>query len=289
MAYLNPSLRFRPPATANESSRFQRGLEKVPVKKVQRKLKLKLRHILFFFSLFVGLFFGLTKFYLFLITWEELDVKSVQISCPLGHVVRDLELLLDPARLGNLLVLDLSLLHQRIEAHRWVKEARLRKAFPSTLRVEIKERVPVAVLMTHSSLALIDKEGVILEPLLAREESPLPLLIDSADFKHHYQEKLNMAWACLEAISPTIRMSIDSLDLSRPDGITLVFKNRPTRLLLGTDRFQEKIEFFHRTLDKLENVNGPLEYMDLRFDDRIFIKPLPVLVQAPGQRREEVK
>ena len=68
MAYLNPPLRYRPPSAGSRSERFQRGLEKAPVKKVQRKLKLKLGHILLFFLLFSGFFFLLTKFIIFLIT-----------------------------------------------------------------------------------------------------------------------------------------------------------------------------------------------------------------------------
>lgn len=287
MAYLNPSLRFRPFSTGEESKRFQRGLEKVPLKKVQRRLRLKLPHILLFFGLLASLFFLLVKSYLFLITWEELDVKQTQLSCPLDHVSQDLEPLLDPSGLGNLLVLDLKRLKHSLEAHRWVKEAHLRKVFPSTLRVEIRPRVPVAVLQTGSSFLLIDREGVMLEKLERREESSLPLLTDSSQFRAHYREKLSLAWACLNSISPSLRQSIESLDLSQMDAIRLAFREQSTRLLLGTERFQEKMELFWAILPSLENENGPLEYVDLRFDDRVYIKPLPVLGQVirpePGE------
>ncbi|MBM3284555.1 MAG: FtsQ-type POTRA domain-containing protein [Candidatus Aminicenantes bacterium] len=287
MAYLNPPLRYRPPAALSRAERFQRGLEKAPVKKVQRKLTLKLRHIFFFFLLLSGLFFLLTKFAIFLITWEELDVKKTQVLCRLDFVVRDLEPVLDAARLGNLLVLDISRLQERIEAHRWVKQARLRKVFPSTLKVEIRERSPAAVLETGAAFLLIDREGVLLEQLRSREESQLPLLTDASGFKKHYRQKLDLAWACLDSLSPEIRQRVDSLDLSRADGITLHFKDRPTRLLLGTDRFLEKTKFFWSALDKLESDNGPLEYVDLRFDDRIYIKPLPVLGQTARLNPEQ--
>ncbi len=287
MAYLNPSLRFRPFSAEGEPRRFQRGLEKVPLKKVQRRLRLKLPHILLFFGLLAGLFFLLVKSYVFLITWQELDVKQTQLSCPLEHVAQDLEPLLDPSKLGNLLVLDLSRLQHRLEAHPWVKEVRLRKVFPSTLCVDIRPRTPAAVLQTGSSFFLIDREGVVLEKLGRREESLLPLLTDSSQFRAHYQEKLSLAWACLDSISLSLRQSIESLDLSQMDAILLTFKEKPTRLLLGAERFQEKIEFFQASLPSLENEIGPLEYVDLRFDDRVYIKPLPVLGQAirpaPGE------
>lgn len=291
MAYLNPPLRFRPPSPVlSEPRRFQRGLEKVPVKKVSRKWTLKIRHIVLFFGILASFFFLLMKFYLFLITWEELDVKKTQVFCPLEKITGDIELLLDPTQLGNLLVLDLGRLQRRLETHRWVKEARLRKVFPSTLWVEIKERQPAAILQTGSTFLLIDKEGVILEPLSTRNDFPLPVLTDASEFKEHYQEKLSLAWSCLDSIPAEIRGGIDSLDLSQMDAITLTFKQYPTRLLLGSEHFREKTEFFQMALAHLENQNGPLEYVDLRFDNRIYIKPLPVLGQAVRRASgEEVK
>lgn len=288
MASLNPPLRFRLGSSLGEVKRFQRGLERVRPKKVQRKLRLKLFHILLFFGLIVGFFLILMKTYLFLITWEELDVKKTEIACSRQSIIDDVSPRLDPARLGNLLVLDLARLRRNIEAHPWVREARLRKVFPSTLKVEIQERVPAAVLETDGAFLLIDREGEVLERFPVRPEIPLPLLRDTTHFQKHFQEKIGLAWACLDELPPEIRQSIDSLDLSSIDAIRLTFKDLPTQVLLGPDRFLEKIEFFRRALGRLENENGSLEYVDLRFDDRIYIRPLPVLGQAfrPGPGEE---
>ncbi len=290
MAYLNPPLKYRPAAALSAPRRFQRGLEKVPVKKIQRKLTLKLKHIILFFLLFVGFFYLLMKACLFLITWEELDVKRAEVLCRLDFVARDLAPLVEASRLGNLLLLDIAGLQDRIEAHRWVKEAHLRKVFPSTLRIEIEERLPAAVLRVGQANLLIDEEGVMLEQLNAREESPLPLFVDASQFQDYYREKLNLAWACLNSLTPEIREEVEALDLSQIDSLSLTFRERPTRLVLGTDRFLENIQFFLSSLGRLESDNGPLEYVDLRFDDRIYFKPLAILGQAARlNSREEVK
>lgn len=290
MAYLIPPLKYPPAPAFSAPRRFQRGLEKVPVKKIQRKLILKLKHIILFFLLFVGFFYLLMKAYLFLITWEALDVKKTEVLCRLDFVAQDLAPLVDASRLGNLLLLDIAGLQDRIEAHRWVKEARLRKVFPSTLRIEIEERLPAAVLRVGQANLLINEEGVMLEQLNAREESPLPLLVDASQFQDYYREKLNLTWACLNSLTPEIRETVEALDLSQIDSLSLTFKDRPTRLILGTDRFREKIQFFLSYLDRLESDNGPLEYVDLRWDDRIYFKPLAILGQAASlNSHEEVK
>ncbi len=290
MATLNPPLKYRPAAALSAPRRFQRGLEKVPVKKIQRKLTLKLKHIILFFLLFLGLFYLLMKACIFLITWDELDVKKTEVLSRLDIVARDLTPLVEASRLGNLLLLDIAGLQDRIEAHRWVKEAHLRKVFPSTLRIVIEERLPAAVLRVGEARLLIDKEGVMLERLNARDESPLPLLVDASQFQDYYREKLNLAWACLNSLTPDIREEVEALDLSRIDSVSVTFRERPTRLVLGTDRFLEKIQFFLSSLSNLESSHGPLEYIDLRFDDRIYFKPLTVLSQAGRlNSREEVK
>src|SRR3990170_2558614 len=163
MVTLNPPLKHRILPTYGEPLEFKRGLEKVPVKKIQRKLNVRWKHIVLFFLVIAGFFFGLMKAYLYLINCDDFAVKKTEIACRQEFVGRDIRALLD--------------------AHRWVKEARLRKIFPSTLKVEITEREPAAVLKTGENFLMIDRGGVWLERLAAREDANLPLLLDSASFK----------------------------------------------------------------------------------------------------------
>lgn len=53
-------------------------------------------------------------------------------------------------------------LERQLEGHPKVRKARVHKIFPATLRVEIEERKPVA-LVALDRLVTVDKEGVILE------------------------------------------------------------------------------------------------------------------------------
>jgi len=281
MAYLNPPLRYRAPSAPNEALQFQRGLEKAPVKKVQRKLIVRFKHIFLFFFLIAAIFYSLMKFYLFLITCDELNVKKTQILCRRDFVARDIQAMLEASKLGNLLLLDIARLQGQIEGYRWVKEARLRKVFPSSLKIEIKEREPAAVLKIGQSFLLIDEAGVALEHLAAREEANLPLLLDSAQFGTRYKEKLTLAWACLKSLAPEEKVEVEALDLSRSDSVSLYLAGRPTQIILGSERFAEKMKFYHSYIDRLESENGPLEYIDLRFENRIYFKPAETQEVAP--------
>jgi cell division protein FtsQ len=74
-------------------------------------------------------------------------------------------------------LVDLAGLRERLLKYPWVKDARVSRRLPNTLRISIIEREPAAIWQNHGQLMLIDTEGVPLEPV-AREAMPdLPLLI----------------------------------------------------------------------------------------------------------------
>jgi cell division protein FtsQ len=288
MISINPPVRRRLLPALGEVSEFKRGLEKVPVKKIQSKLTIRTRHIVLFFLALAGFFLLLAEGYLALIGCDDFAVKKTEIACRREFVGRDIRALLDASRLGNLLLLDIGQVRERIEAHRWVKEARLRKVFPSTLKVELTEREPAAILKSGESYLMIDREGVWLELLGAREDANLPLLLDSGSFQDDYQDKLALAWKCLDELAPGQLLELDALDLSDPGSVSVYLAGQPTRLVLGGELFAERLAFIKSYKETLEAQNGALEYIDLRFDDRIIFKPLPVVEMAavPNPRQE---
>jgi len=132
----------------------------------------------------------------------------------------------DPAVLGNLLALDIERLKSLVESHPWVREARLRKVFPSEVRIEVKEREPAAVLKVGETFLVIAEDGVVLERLAGPPDGGLPLLVDSALFQDGYRNKLGLAWDCLKSLTAEERASVESLDISRPTAWACRLKTR---------------------------------------------------------------
>jgi len=95
-----------------------------------------------------------------------------------GHVRLSPEMLvkLSGLRPGkNLFDVDLEKIRRRIETNPWVRRSSIRISPPSTLRIEIEERKPVALIDRKNAVA-VDQEGVILGPLLNESNRCLPLL-----------------------------------------------------------------------------------------------------------------
>jgi cell division protein FtsQ len=277
MAYLNPPFRLRLPG---EPAVFQRGIEKAPVRKVQRTLLVRPLHIAAFFLVIAAVFAGLAKGYLLLITTSEFDVQTIRVETRRDFVAADVRAMADPARIGNLLALDLGALERLVESHPWILEARLKKVFPSEVRIEITEREPAAVLDAGGSRLVVAEDGVVLGRPAEGADLGLPVVADSGRFRERYHEKLDLAWLCLKSLTPEELAAVESLDVTRLDSPGLTLKGQPTRIILGPDRFAEELRDYLANKNSWETQNGPLEYVDLRFDGRVYLKPLPPLEVA---------
>ena len=233
---------------------------------------MKFKHVLFYFILLGGIFYGVQRTYLFLISWDKLDVKDVEVVSSKPEIKEEIQRFLEGKYLGNILLLDISLLQEKFTAHRWIKEVRVRKILPSTLEIEAKVRTPVALLKLDD-IYLIDREGVLLEKIEKGEKVNLPLLIDSNKFQKDRKEKFQLAWECLDSLTPNEKEQIEVLDLTEYENISVRLKNCRTALILGDERFSQKLRLFSKLRAKLERF-GELEYIDLRFHDRLYIKPV---------------
>jgi len=271
---LNPSFKSRTNDLLYEPLYFQRKKDKKRARKkrIRKKINLKFGHIFLFFLLIGGIFFFLQKLFILLISWDYLNIREIKIICSREDIKKEIEYTLKEKRLGNILLADITHLQQTIKEHKWVKDAYIRKIFPASLRIDIKERKPVAILKKENYY-LIDENGNLLEKIYSTENLGLPLLIDADNFQKNGEEKLKLAWKCLKSSSPAEKEKIKALDLSYYGWVTLYLKDKKTRLILGYNDFAQKLKYFHELYENLEARFGPLEYVDLRFQDRLYIKP----------------
>ncbi len=269
---VHASTKYKSRSLLSRQTSFQRKKGKIKTKKIQRKWKLKIKHIGCVFILFAGFFYGFSRLYLFLISWERLNIKEVEIACAKREIQRDIARYFHGKYLGNILLLNIGQLQERLASHRWIKSIHIRKIFPSSIKIEVKERIPSALLQ-KDSIYMIDKEGILLEQVRAGAEPDLPLLIDEGGFRKDIDRKLALAWECLESLDPEDRDNVADIDLTDYENVSLRLKGSATWLRLGNDRFHEKMNLFHKN-ESLFRKYGPIEYIDFRCQDRLVLRPL---------------
>ena len=74
-------------------------------------------------------------------------------------------------------LVDLEAVRQKLLRYGWIADAHVSRRLPDTLLVDIVERQPAAVWQDHGRLTLIDKDGVLLDPVDAGAIPDLPLII----------------------------------------------------------------------------------------------------------------
>lgn len=264
-------LRYKANVFISEPLHFRRKEKKTKPKKVQRRIKLKFRHILLCFLLISGLFTFVQRAYLFLITWDNLDVDRIEVFCPKEQIAEDIRLFLGGKHLGNLLILDIHTLKEKLVVHPWIKDIHVRKNFPSTLKISILERQPAA-LLKKNRIYLIDREGIKLQEVDSLVNWDLPLFVDSNNFKENIAEKLDLGWALLDNLDPSERETIAVLDLTEYENAKVMLKESPTWIIIGESKFHERMKRY-RTQEPIYEQYGPIEYVDVRFEERIYIKP----------------
>jgi cell division protein FtsQ len=257
--------------TQQTSYRRKRG--KIETKKIHRKIKLKIRHILLAFVLLVGFFYGFSRLYLFLMTWEKLIIDEVEIICQKEEIQKDLQHYFAGEYLGNIMLLNIGNLQELLATHTWIKEVHIRKIFPSTIRIETTERIPIA-LLEKEDYYLIDKDGILLQKMSPEERPDLPVFIDANRFKRDFDRKLALAWTCLDNLEGSIRTQIRMMDLTEYENVSLQLRNSDTWLKLGDSHFKEKYQLFLENM-ALFKAYGPLEYIDFRYEGRFILRPLP--------------
>ena len=282
---LHPPFKIRIEPFIAEPARYRRRETEVKARKIQRKFRVKMRHAGFSLLLITGLFIGVQQGWIFLTGWDRLNIDRIEIRCRKPGLRSAAARWLEQHISGNLLLLDIRRLREALEANTWIKTVRVRKHFPSTLRVEIRERIPAALLGLRS-LMLIDREGMELAPTAPDAGWDLPRFVDRDRFQDDRQGKLARAWRFLDALAPEDRARVDIIDVGHFTDIKVKRDDFPAWLRFGRGQFPAKMNNFHTERAYLEG-GLPLEYVDLSLVDRVVSQPqseIPGQNPAPGRR-----
>jgi len=273
-------------ALGGRSLVFQRGHGSPSTQRSRNRLTLRLKHVVALFALLAAFFFALDRTYLFLVSWDRLTIRTYELLGGRERVRQVIGRYLASRPLGNILLCDLPLLQKELKSYPWVKDASVQKVFPSSLKIEITERVPFA-LLERGSLSLLAEDGVVLEASVPAGEWDLPVVRDEGAFLNRFEEKWETARICLEALSSAERARLAALECSDDGRITLQFREDPLLLILDGTFVRERLDYFAAHREAWENEFGRLETVDLRFDGRVIVRLRETQADAPPAKSQK--
>jgi cell division septal protein FtsQ len=243
----------------------------LPLQKNKRRRALRLKHVLVLLGLQAGFFLAVRGAYLFLITWDQLAIRKVEVVCAKDNLRRTLENHFAVPRLGNILLCDLQALCGDIRRLAWVKDVSIQKVFPSELRITVVERTPFAVL-ERDGLYLADKEGRVLERVYSLEEHRLPVISDENGFASNFLEKWEAAGRCLETLPRAERDRLAGVRCGDYGSLELLFKDDPVRVVVDHGSPADSLALFRRRRPEWERLFGPLAAVNMCYDGRVYLR-----------------
>ncbi|MFI5179732.1 MAG: cell division protein FtsQ/DivIB [Vicinamibacterales bacterium] len=178
---------------------------------------------------------------------------------------------------------DLDRWRERLLASPWVRDAALRRSLPSTVEVVVSERQPVGIGRIDGEMYLVDERGVIIDqygPQYADFDLPIidGLSTVPADGGSLTEEsRADLAARVVGALKakPAIARRLSQIDVSDPHNAAVILSGDPAVIRLGDDQFLARLEAYLDLASALRERVANIDYVDLRFDDRIYVRPAP--------------
>ena len=200
---------------------------------------------------------------------ERLKVAHVEVRG--GRFLSEGEVrdLLGPALGENILSLDIGQLTARLRSSPWVAEATVARSLPDTLRVQVKERAPLA-LAELERLYLMDGDGVLIDvygPRTAGFDLPIVRGLAKAD-EQARRERAHRAGELLRDLGP-LAAEVSEVEVERGGDVRIVLRGAGEEVVMGQGPYRPRLLDFLGLREELARRCPDAEWFDLRFRDRI--------------------
>jgi len=215
--------------------------------------------------------------------WKSnLKVKRVTIEG--NRIVETAEItqLIKVPKNTQLQDVDLAAVRRDIMSHHFIKDAVVEKDLPATLRVVIKERVPLAII-NSADILYLDEDGVVLPHSMSKQLFDLPVLTGMPDgvsltpgtmIKHQDIQEALQILATSRLVNKDLYHMISEVRLRNGGDIVLYAAEWGVPIIFGHGSIADKLVRLDSFLKNAVNERGPenLQYVDLRFDDQVVVR-----------------
>ena len=181
----------------------------------------------------------------------------------------------------NIFDVDLPGIGGKLESHPWISSVKVKRKLPSTLRVEVKERIPTALLKAKK-IWLIDNAGVCLRVVNPDEGIRLPMITGLNLTKRKLKPGTLLESAeVINAINIAQRLSgyrlfglhkLDKIDISHPASVTVKFHGATLEVVARSSGWTDETVRL-RTVDYiLRETKASVLSIDLTFKDKVIVK-----------------
>ncbi|HEX2236163.1 MAG TPA: FtsQ-type POTRA domain-containing protein [Actinomycetota bacterium] len=199
--------------------------------------------------------------------WSPLlAVRGIQVSG--GRHISRAQVQDATALVGdNLLLLSTTDVERRVERLPWVKSAAVVRRLPGTVRVEVVERRPAAVLAAEGARWTVDARGRVLSEGVAAPRLPLLGGVEVVGARPGELVRGDAAAAglrVLRRLSGDIGARVRALFAPSPERVSLALRSGTLVRLGAAERLRPKLAVLRAVLARLERRGERARYVDVR-------------------------
>jgi len=181
----------------------------------------------------------------------------------------------------NIFFIPLAERKAQLEQIPWVESASVMRFVPNHLKIEIKERTPVAFARVGSRISLVDAGGVLMDlPATGKRKYSFPVILGASS-----GEPLSTRAARMKIYNEVVReldssggrysQDLSEVDLSDPDDVKVVANDPQGAVLvhLGSSNYLERYKVYVSHVQEWRQQFDKLESVDLRYDRQIIVNP----------------
>ena len=230
------------------------------------------------------LVFGVYQSVAFAFTTPLLRVNRIAVHGNVRLTSGEVQALVDDLRGTSILSVDLDAFRQRLVESPWIAAVGLRRVLPSTVEIFVSERRPIGLCRMGPDLYLVDDTGTVIDQFGPQyAEFDLPIidgLISPGGGGTQGAIDITRAGLAARVIGELARNQqiarrLSQIDVSDAHDALVLLEGDAALLHLGEDRFLERVQSYLELSPTLRERVSDIEYVDLRFDSRVYVRPAP--------------
>jgi cell division protein FtsQ len=211
----------------------------------------------------------------------SLTISKISVSGNSRMSRGEVVALLEGLRGQNMLTADLEGWRRKLLDSPWVADAAIRRVFPGTVSVAISERQPLGIGRINDTLYLVDHRGTVIDeygPNYAEFDLPI---IDglaahaSADGMLVDETRATLVGRLLSDLArrPDLAKRVSQIDVTDAHDAVLILKNDTVLVRVGDGNFIDRLQAYLDLASTLRDRIPDIDYVDLRFDERVYVRP----------------
>lgn len=191
----------------------------------------------------------------------------------------DVEALVAGIRGEKILTIDFDHYRERVMDSPWVAEVTFWRVLPSTVEIQLAERVPMVVARLGQHLYLVDNAGIVIDEFGPQyRDFDLPIvdgLVSTAARKGPMADigRVRLIGRFLDAVAarPDLAKRVSQLNVSNARDLVVLLDGDPAMLHVGDDHFINRLQMYLDLSPTLQEQFVDIDYVDLRFDERLYV------------------